>query len=422
MTLNLKIVSKSQQKRIQIYIVMLFLVMFSDTLWIRFASLNRFYVVIIIGAFVTIIGIHRCCKKHLYLLLILIVCVMLSMAFNGDLNTLMFYKISLIGIGWTAITKNDEKALLNAFIDLMLFITIFSLICMVFKNVIIEIPFVPTIASGSYGTKQLIFTTIKIGTGNLYFLRNQGPFWEPGAFQAYLNIAIILSLFYESRPNRTLEVIILGVGVASTISTTGFCVFALIVIAYIIRNEHGTFKSKILMLAGVIAVGLLAFHNESVNYLLFDKLASGSDNSISNATRMYSILQNVKGIFENPIFGIGPEKYTKLFQSSQSVLGAVSAGVNTTTSLSVWAQYGLIYFTLFNSGIIQFCNKMETNMLSRIVLIIALFIIFNTENMNYSLFFNYVVIFGLMSKESVKNKKSIYHIMHKKYVKEGNSG
>lgn len=281
----------------------------------------------------------------------------------------------------------------------MVFIAIFSLVCMLLRQAIVAMDFIPTIDSGSYGTKILFFSNVKIGTGNLYFLRNQGPFWEPGVYQAYLNIALIFLLFSEvKRKQKIIDITILCITVISTISTTGYIVLGIILIAKLFSVEHTTIRSKLLISVGFIVIVLITLNNETINFLLFDKMNFSSENSISNVTRLYSIIQNGKGIIQNPIFGIGPQAYATLFEESTSIWGAVSTGVNTTTSLSVWALYGVLYFIIFNLGLFFFSKSFGESKVVVILIFIAILIIYNTENLNYSIFFNFLTLCGFLKK------------------------
>lgn len=381
------------------FTAIIILIMFTDTLWIRNIAVNRFYIIIGLGLVAFLIGIDHCSKKSLSILCVFSIPVLLTMFVNLDFNTLIFFKIALLFICWLVILKSNIEQLINSYINFIVFISVFSLVCMLFRQIITAMDFIPTINSGSYGTKALFFTNIKIGTGNLYFLRNQGPFWEPGAFQAYLNIALMFLLFGNiERKHRNYDIFIIIIAVLSTISTTGYFVFGIIVLAKMFIRDNSSLKSKMIITAVLIAIVLVAINNEAINYLLFDKMSSSSNNKISHATRLYSIIQNGKGILLNPFFGIAPEKYAALFTDSTSFLGAVSTGVNTTTSLSVWALYGVLYFLIFNCGLIYFAKSLGNKLIPTVFLLCAVLIIYNTENMNYSLFFTLIPIWGCYTR------------------------
>lgn len=406
MRINLRIVRKS----IIYWGVILILVMFTDTLWIRNISSNRFFIIIGMGGIAAILAIFRCRKSNLKMVMYFIIPIILSMIVNADFDMLLFFKMALILICWAIVTKMDMQKIINYYISYTVFIAIFSLVCMIFRTTITSMSFIPTINSGSYGTKALFFTNVKIGIGNLYFLRNQGPFWEPGAYQAYLNIALMFLLFGNyKRKHKSVEMLILIVAVASTISTTGYFVLGLVILAKMVIRDNTSVLTKFATAALLLGVVLIALKNEAINYLLFDKMSLNSVNNISNVTRLYSVVQNGKGILRNPIFGVSPDKYSTLFTESSTVLGTVSIGVNTTTSLSVWALYGVAYFVIYNVGLIYFVKSFREKTLASILLIVAIFIIYNTENMNYSLFFTLIPFWGIYRKAGGLSEVSNNH-------------
>lgn len=389
--------SFSQIKEILFTLFVLMLIMLTDSLWIRNVSFNRFYLMIVIGIVFFFLGLNHCPKKKFYTIGIIIAALFICLAINRDLSLMIPYKAAIVFIAWFVAYNVDYERLIKRYVDIMLFISVFSLLCMVFRDLIVGNPAIPTLPVGTYGTKALFFTNVKIGSNNLYFLRNQGPFWEPGVYQAYLNLALFYLVFAIHEKKKAWKIALLIIAIASTMSTTGYVVFAFIVMAYLLSKETRGIGNKIWIAVIAIAVVFLAINNDTVNYLLFDKLGATSINYISNATRLYSIVQNFKGIGMNPITGIGPSSFSKLFEDSTSIFGVVSTGVNTTTSLSVWALYGVIYFVIFNLGILCFPRQFVHNTTPYILVIVALIIIYNTESLNYSLFFNIVTMIGLVS-------------------------
>lgn len=65
----------------------------------------------------------------------------------------------------------------------------FSVVCFAMQGVIVNLPFVPNLYAGDVYFKALFLTNVPC-FGDV---RNYGPFWEPGAYQLYLNWAIFTS-------------------------------------------------------------------------------------------------------------------------------------------------------------------------------------------------------------------------------------
>lgn len=84
--------------------------------------------------------------------------------------------------------------------------------------------------------------------------RNAGIFWEPGVYQAFLN----LGLFYElkNKNRNTWIVVILICTIITTASATGYLVALLIVISHMPKNKKYTWMSAIVIMIGIIAFAL----------------------------------------------------------------------------------------------------------------------------------------------------------------------
>lgn len=395
--INRYTISKSQLlDKLRIFLVTIFLVMFSDTIWVRYTSINRISVTIYVGIVVAFLCINKSKKREFIILFIACFCIIASMLFNLDIDTLILYKIAILTIVWFVCRKFNPDEIMNCFVSFMIFLALFSLVALLFRDYIGGMEFIPTIDKGSYGTKMLIFTAFKLGSNNLFFFRNQGAFWEPGVFQAYLNFALALCLFKLNRRHKYFEILVFVITIITTMSTTGFIILFILIIIYLLRANSSSALTKLMVVFFIIIIGGILINNDEINYLLFDKLSLESDNYISTATRQNSVFANLNGIINSPMFGLGVKKYATLFNSSNSAFGNVSVGVNTTTSLSVWALYGVVYFVIFNLGIYGVCKYFNLNGVSKVLLLFCMFIIYNTENYNYSLFYNYLVMLGIM--------------------------
>ncbi len=112
-----------------------------------------------------------------------------SEGFNQILITTAFLLTAFI---FTVYYKIDN--FLSKYIDIMVFLCMFSLIiyfiAIVFPQLVMYLP----ITQNNLGlpSYNAFFSTIHI---NERLIRNQGFFWEPGAFQTYINLALIFNLF-----------------------------------------------------------------------------------------------------------------------------------------------------------------------------------------------------------------------------------
>ena len=107
-----------------------------------------------------------------------------------------------------------------AFVKLFYFLSLFSLIMlgtyMLFPSIIRLLP----IIRNRFGlpAHTAIFSTIT-SFGNMALPRNQGLFWEPGAYQTFINIAAAIVLFSKNFENiRMKYTIVFAITIFTTFS------------------------------------------------------------------------------------------------------------------------------------------------------------------------------------------------------------
>jgi hypothetical protein len=130
--------------------------------------------------------------------------------------------------------------------------------------------------------------------------RNSGPFWEPGAFAIFIIIALIFNLINDktlwSKKN-----IVLSITLLTTLSTTGFIAFFVLIMAYYFAT--GDILKNIILLATLLPIGIsLYFSLEFLSAKIEDNIAI-ADNDKSS--RFGSGLADIKDWANSPIIGWG---------------------------------------------------------------------------------------------------------------------
>lgn len=201
--------------------------------------------------------------------------------------------------------------------------------------------------------------------------RNQGIFWEPGAYQVFLNLGIFLMLFTRDKLPKWGLIVLTGT-VITTMSTSGYMVCGLIYLAYIIRSfvRSGNKQQLAQFLVPLILfVPLLYFASQSG--VITDKF---QDDNASFNRRSLDTSSNLELMIEKPLFGWG-------FQNTEVLRERYGIGDSSNALLTVGYQFGLpmllimlicYYFRILKSvgGIFQ-----------SLLIFIALIIVFSTENM-----------------------------------------
>jgi hypothetical protein len=178
--------------------------------------------------------------------------------------------------------------------------------------------------------------------------RNSSIFFEPGAYQGYLNAALFMLLFVKtvfSASRRWLFVLILVMALFTTFSTTGFLIFSIMFGLFLLRGKMLSTSGKSI-LVGVALASLAVFSAKfhSVIVVKIDDYLSGDEEAhgYSADRRRYDARVDLK-IFKKHIFGIGHRKYHDEFVAIGNIGGGSSNGV--TRILAVYGlPFGLFVF------------------------------------------------------------------------------
>lgn len=128
--------------------------------------------------------------------------------------------------------------------------------------------------------------------------RLSGLFWEPGAYQIYLNIALFLHVF--ERKNNKFELAILLISILFAQSTLGYCIAALLVAVHL--SMAGFFNKKSKTVVG--AIGLLMALIAAC-FIVYKKAEATSGIDGSATLRFLDIVNGLKVFSNHPLIGNG---------------------------------------------------------------------------------------------------------------------
>lgn len=219
-----------------------------------------------------------------------------------------------------------------------------------------------------------------------YSERNQGIFWEPGAFQTFIGIALILELFLIKRFSKKRIIVYLAT-VFTTYSTTGYVSVVVILLVYMIyvmiNKVERNFKNvrSLLFLIGLVAVLYLIFTNLSTETSkhVFGKItAYRNDTSrvkkmTSASVRVDAILKPISLFLDNPVFGVGTTGLNG-FASEEGYK------MNTCTFVNWFAMYGFIVGMIFVGGFYKISKYITGNRTTALLVLIAFFILTISED------------------------------------------
>lgn len=215
-----------------------------------------------------------------------------------------------------------------------------------------------------------------------HYYRNQSIFWEPGAFQAFLNIALFIELYIKKDQNKK-HIFIYIITILTTKSTTGYIILMLLIVTKIIQMIKLDKKHLKTML--LISIGLIPIMIPLIGTIIIKKFLPSSETYISFLRRYYDVVVDFKIIFENIgnfLFGLGEEKYIYVFSNllNNVGIGTFSATSSSSNSITAFiAQHGIL--SMVPIGIIYLKGIFSVNRVTtKVIFFFMIFIILITEN------------------------------------------
>ncbi|MDP4119779.1 MAG: hypothetical protein Q8876_01815 [Bacillota bacterium] len=341
-------------------------------------------------------------KTKLLIFSIMCVIVLISGLKNEDLGYgyVLIYCVFLFAFLLSEIVKFE--IFVDIFTRIISIIAIASLVLFFFSSIFIRI----TPGFLTY-TNTSGYTFITLWISNINEIdpqRNYGAFWEPGAFQMYLNTALMIELFFRRKKIRKSIVIILVAAIITTYSTTGYLVAGLFLLIFVFSkwNKYSENTRRIVITSTVIAVlGISSvwalFGNTITNSITSTTPVVGkffystSDKNDSVQNRLNSSINDVYVLLENPLTGAGR---TNAYISATNIGTASNLEFvhNTSTLFLQGATFGIIFMLIFVIQLYKLFFKFINSKVLVFFLFISYIIMMFTEDFTGSLLL-YVLFF-----------------------------
>ena len=212
-------------------------------------------------------------------------------------------------------------------------------------------------------------------------MRNQGIFREPGVFQFFLLVALVVEMFFVRRKIKPVFILVLTITLITTFSTTGyFCSIPLLLAFFIKDGSKICIKNLFLVLAIIFGLLLLINLSEESSFLFsrsINKVGQDTDN-ISTLVRGYSILNVLEMSLYSPIWGSSfCNGLTYIVQNFNDY------GTDDVTGTMFIIIMGLGYPIGFwcNINFYKFCSLFNKNIYVKSLIFISLFLSLNTQNL-----------------------------------------
>jgi O-antigen ligase len=180
--------------------------------------------------------------------------------------------------------------------------------------------------------------------------RNCGYAQEPGCFAVYLCLAIFINLFVaNSNKNSKKRFLVLVLALISTMSTTGYVIFIVIIVFYILSKDLS--KALLLFPIAIIAliyISTLPFMSNKIIDMVNETntldqmiISTIGQDEESTPQRFTSFMITFVDFRDNPILGLGPD-------NDKSWVNKIGAKISPISGIgNLLAQFGIVGFLFF---------------------------------------------------------------------------
>ena len=262
--------------------------------------------------------------------------------------------------------------------------TFFCAISLVFWAIHLVHPF--TFGIPVERSKSFVAWSYFVGTDSF---RNQGMFWEPGAFQGYIMMVpiVFIDKLKEIWRNERRSCLILIAALATTMSTTGYVVFAFLVGMYLIKGINNVLLKFVFVMAFVFG-SVYAYYSFD---FLGEKISSQYENAVDldygdsgvMQGRMSTMFIDAEIIKNHPIIGNSFDNDMKygVYADIMAFSGNGLTGFMTTL--------GIPFLLLYLIGLYR--SRFSASPYFRFVALGAICLVFYGES-----FYNFIPYWGLL--------------------------
>jgi len=345
---------------------------------------------------VMLLRLKKIVSNHMVVFLTFIIIYVVSSIYNNEnMKQLLSYFLAFV-CAFLFTEIYGYKHFTKSFVDVMRFLCIVSLVCLALYTLFPSLGDVFTLTtSGGKRVPSILFYTHSSTRG-----RNGGMFWEPGAYQTFILLALLFEVL-EDKLN-VFDFSLFLITVATTFSTTGYLGAACIVLIIFMKRNFSNKRIKnIVFFASVVVIVyfiinpdfLFKGENSVFGKIIYFFETRAYENYGVNQTavvRFYAVIKPFEAFLESPLLGkgiTGLKEYTY----------AYTLGMNTCTFINYFATFGFLYGSLSISAYIGLIKKHTKDF--RLGLMVFLFFVLITfsENYIYNGFFFMILLYGFHS-------------------------
>ena len=278
-----------------------------------------------------------------------------NIAFNGY-DVLITRQVIIFFI-FAILTVNCLKMnLLPMYINILYYLTLISFVFFglyhvdkgVVKGIANMFPSIFKTFSISYEVKNNEINPIfyNFDTNNFFKLgRNNGPFWEPTIFAIMLIIAQIFNLLLTKKLFNK-KGIVFSLGILTTISTTCFLAYFIIIIGYFLSLKNVSVLTKTLLVSSMVMISLVLFSSLPFLGAKIQDEISNMDKSINQTegdSRVASAFLDVSELIERTEYVLWGKGSTKSIRTGGDDKNALRNCGDT----ALLVEWGIFFFVLY---------------------------------------------------------------------------
>jgi hypothetical protein len=256
---------------------------------------------------------------------------------------------------------------------------IFFIIGFIFPNYIVNLPVAFNDAGTGY-RHLIIYFYQGISSWNY---RNAGLFWEAGAFQVFLMLALLFESFIIN--GKRYRRLILISCMLTTLSTLGVAIVLVYLIAFFSKRPRLSH-----FVLPTICLPLFLFY-APIRDLVLAKFSSGHS---SGSERLIGQIADIQIFTESPLFGVGLDNYSSYFDQIATQLGAYIP-TSTNSFLGMLSLNGIIFSSVVFICYTSFFFFLKIRFELKVFIYLFFSLVLCTQGITNQLLFICLVLYGM---------------------------
>jgi len=328
------------------------------------------------------------------------------LGYNRNIFTTIIVLFSFMAYYFIALITQERFVYI--FIKIVFVLSVISLVFFSLTYSSVFMNFISTkvaIYFTSLGSKESEFQDIKQSTNILIYNfkdyafaynRNSGPFWEPGMFAIFVNVALYFNLIIEKTFFSFRNIIFL-LTIITTFSTTGYIalIFALLIYLLLYSKSKLNLVYIFCLIFGAIFIANLDF----MQVKILEQLQGSETNGVS---RFGAVLVHLKLISEYPITGVGDgaSKIISNYTDADSTANGISFAF-----VKYGIPLGIIYYALLLKACINIMYYYSKKKILGYAFFLLLLILAFSQDITVRHFYLFLICWGLFIFPLAKHSK-----------------